>query len=138
MPRICTNHTQYTIATDNLAVAADFFDRSLNSHRSTLSLKTALLRAEHDPSPRQIVWRQLNRYLVTGQDTDIVHTHLAGDVAKYYMTILQLDTKRRIGKVLYNLPLHLDNIFLRHDSCSGPLMPVYRYRHIKDGDISQP
>ena len=51
-----------------------------------------------------------------------MHTHLAGDVAKNNVTVFQLYSKRRVGQVLHNLTLHLDNVLLRH-ALSGRVTP---------------
>jgi hypothetical protein len=36
--RICTDHTNHALAADDFAVAANFFDRSRNSHFTLLKL----------------------------------------------------------------------------------------------------
>src|SRR6267142_2230109 len=74
----------------------------------------ALLGAEHDASARQIVGRQLNRHLVPGQDADVVHAHLAGDMSQSYMAVLQLHANRRVRQGLADLARHLDRLFLGH------------------------
>src|SRR5690349_16528276 len=63
------------------------------------------LRPEHDPRARQVVRRQLDRHLVAGQDADVVHAHLPGDVAEHHMAVLELHAKRGVGEVLEDLPL---------------------------------
>jgi len=75
---------------------------------------SALLGSEHNPCPTQIVGRHLNRYLVSWQDSDVVHPHLAGDVSEHHMTIFQFDPESGIGEVFNNLSLHLDDIVLCH------------------------
>ena len=56
MALVCADHTHHTFAADDLAVAADFFDRSRNSHfilQKTLSIRSdnkpelGALRTEH-------------------------------------------------------------------------------------------
>ncbi len=43
-----------------------------------------------------------------------MHPHLSRDMTENYMAIFQLDFEGRIRKVLENLTLHLDVVFLRH------------------------
>jgi len=47
---ICADHTHHTLATDDFAVAANFFDRSRNSHFTLLKLNCFLpfTGMEHD------------------------------------------------------------------------------------------
>jgi hypothetical protein len=73
-----------------------------------------LLGPEHNAGPGQVVWRQLYRDLVTGQDADIVHPHFTRNVAKDHVAVFQLNSKRCIRKVLENLTLHLYNVVFCH------------------------
>jgi hypothetical protein len=47
---ICTDHANHTLATDDFAVAANFFDRSRNSHFTLLKLILfhTLIGVKHD------------------------------------------------------------------------------------------
>src|SRR5580765_7790024 len=74
----------------------------------------SLLRAEGDPRLRQIVGGELDGHLVAGQDPDVVHPHLPGDVPEHHVAVLQLHPEHRIGEGFDDLPLHLDSLFLRH------------------------
>ena len=62
----------------------------------------------------QVVRRQLDRDLVAGQDADVVHAHLSGDVPEHDMAVFQLHTERGVGEILENLALHLNDIVFRH------------------------
>jgi hypothetical protein len=56
------NHTDHALASDDLAVAADFFDRSRNSHVVLLKLfqkLQATVGPKHNSCPGQIAGRQL-------------------------------------------------------------------------------
>src|SRR5882672_1416075 len=81
-----------------------------------------LLRPENDPRSREVVWSEFHRHLVARQDADVVHSHLSGDVPENYVAVLQLDAKRRVRKILENLPLHLDNVVFRHAAASVPVL----------------
>src|SRR5262252_4855186 len=49
---------------------------------------------EHDAGPSQVIGCQLDRHLVAGQDADVVHAHLSGDVAEHDVPVFQLHTER--------------------------------------------
>ena len=72
------------------------------------------LGAEYDASAREVVRGQLDSNLVSGKDADVVHAHLAGDVPKDDVSVLQLHVESRIGEGLHDLPLHLDHVFFGH------------------------
>src|SRR5712671_2659545 len=73
-----------------------------------------LLVAVDDAPPRQIVGRQLHRHLVSGQDLDEIHPHLARDVRQDAVPVLQLHPEHRIRERLDHRSLDLDAFFLRH------------------------
>ena len=89
------------------------------------NLNEPSFRPEDDTSPGQIVRRQLNCYLVAREDPYVVHTHLSGNMTKHYVTILQLHAERGVREIVNNLPLHLNDVFLRH---ALPFAPLPRYR----------
>src|ERR1700749_2322702 len=85
--------------------------------RSTCALPGCVkssLRPEHDASTTQIVRGQFHGHLVAGEEADVVHPHLSGDVTENHVPVLQLHTKRRIGKILENLTLHMNDVVFRH------------------------
>lgn len=73
-----------------------------------------LLGAEHNPRPREIVWREFHSHFVSRQNPDVVHSHLAGNMTQHYMAVFKLDTECCVWKVLQNLTLHLYNVVLGH------------------------
>ena len=80
-----------------------------------------LLVAVDDAAPGQVVGGKLHDDPVLGQDADVVLPHLAADVGKHLMTVLQLNAEHRIGQGLDHAALDLDGaVFLAHiltDSC---------------------
>jgi len=72
-----------------------------------------------DPSPSQIVGRQFDLDLIPREDLDVVHPHLARYVSEYFMPVVQLHSKHRVGQGLQHLPGHFDGIFFRHTKLSG-------------------
>ena len=73
-----------------------------------------LLCSEHNSRFGQIVGGHFNRHLVTGQNADVMHTHLARDKTVYYMTIFKFDLEGGVGEIIDHLTLQLNNIFLGH------------------------
>jgi hypothetical protein len=87
-------------------------------------LKIVLLGPEHNPGPAQIVRRQFHRDFVAGKDADIVHPHLARNVAEHHVAVFQLYSKRCIREILKNLALHLYDVVFCHSVCA--LLGAYR------------
>ena len=69
-----------------------------------------LLEAIRYASPVEIIRGQLNDDLVAGEDPDVVHSHLAGDVGKHLVPIIEFHPEHRIGQGLENGALHLYRI----------------------------
>src|SRR5690606_9859589 len=78
-----------------------------------------LFRAEHDPGPGQVIGRELHRDLVARKHPDVMHAHLARNMAKNHMAVFQLDAECSVGEVLDDLALHLNDVVLCH-------IPAYR------------
>jgi len=114
MSRVSTDDTNHAVATNDFAFAAHALDRCLNFHLSSpekIRLNVQLLGSKHDPALGQVVRRELHRHLVAGQNADVVHTHLPGDMTKHRVPVFEFYLERRIGEVFNHLPLHLNNIF---------------------------
>src|SRR5467141_2480019 len=82
----------------------------------TLRPEPRLLVPVDDAPAVQIVGRQLHRDLVSGQDLDEVHPHLARDMRQYFMSVLQLHAKHRVRERLDDGSLDLDAFFFCHSS----------------------
>ena len=52
-----------------------------------LDSRVQITAAPCDAAPRQVVRGHLHRDLVSGQDTDGIHTQLAGNVGQYLMAV---------------------------------------------------
>lgn len=115
MTRIGTDDTNHAMAANNLALATNALDRSLNSHfflrNNCLS---TLLRSEYDSRLIKVIRRQLYRNLVAGKNPNVVHTHLPGYMSKDDVPVFQLYPECCIGEVFKNLALHFDDVFFRH------------------------
>ena len=49
---------------------------------------------------------------VAGQDTDIVHPHLAGDVSEHLVPVLEFDPEHGVRERLDDRPLHQNRVVL--------------------------
>src|SRR5690349_14764805 len=57
-----------------------------------------LLVSVDDPAATQVVRAQLDDHPVVGQDPDVVHPHLAADMSKYLVPVVELHPEEGIGQ----------------------------------------
>ena len=69
---------------------------------------------ERDSPLAQVVGAHLNFDAITGQNLDVVHTHLARDVGHDGVPILELDTETRIGERFQDGAVLCDRRLFRH------------------------
>ena len=72
-----------------------------------------LLVAVRDSTPGEVVGSQLYLNLVAGQDTDVVHPHLSGDVRQNLVAILEFDTEHGVRQRLDNGAFEHNGVFFR-------------------------
>jgi len=122
------DHTHHALALDDFAVAANALNRSQHFHDFPLpSIPVRSLRPEYDARAGQIIRGQFDRHLVPGQDANVMHAHLAGNMAQHYMAVFQFDAERCVGEVFQHLTLHLDRVIFGHvssASCDHPYRSV--------------
>ena len=70
-----------------------------------------LLVAVDDAAAGQVVRRQRDDDTILRQDTDVVLAHLATDVSKNLVAVVELDTEHCIRQGLDNATLDLDGAF---------------------------
>ena len=70
-----------------------------------------LAAAVDDAALGEIVGGHFDRHLVASQNTNVVFTHLAGNMRGHDVAGLEFDAKRRIGQGLNDLALELDCLF---------------------------
>ena len=70
-----------------------------------------LLEAIGDAPAVEVVDRQLHRNSVAGQDLDVVHAHLAGNVGENGVTVLKFHLEHRVGQGFEHRALEFDYIF---------------------------
>ena len=75
---------------------------------------TATLTSAGDSALGQVIGGHLDGDLVAGEDADVVHPHLAGDVCEDFVAGLQLRPESGVGQSLGNDGLDGDRFFLRH------------------------
>src|SRR4029079_15295716 len=66
-----------------------------------------------DTASGEVVGGELYLHLVAGEDADVVHPHLAGDVSQHLVPVLQLDAEHRVRQRLDDRALEHDRVFLR-------------------------
>ena len=70
--------------------------------------------AINNPSPFQIIGRQLHQYCVPWEDLYEMHPHLAGNMGQNSMAILELDPEHGIRQSLNNNSFDFNCLFLSH------------------------
>ena len=130
---VLANDHNAALALNDFAFIADFLDRRSYLHCACLlpspcgsyvqvdlfhsSTKRAvrlvcsgLFEAICDTSASQIVRGELDGYLVARKNTNEIHAYLSGNMSKDDMSVLKFDLEHRIGKLLYDSSLYLDDI----------------------------
>ena len=107
MTWVFADHHDATVPADDLALLADFLDTRSDLHG------VPLLVAVRNATPGEVVRGELYLNLVAGQNTDVVHSHLSGDMRQYLVAILELNTKHGVRKRLDNGALKHDGVFFR-------------------------
>ena len=105
------NHSHHALAPDHLAFVTDFFDRRANLHEFVFFL--TLLCSIGDPTPAQVVRRQLDLHLVPRKNSDEVHPHLPRNMSQNFVTVVELDAKHSVGQWFHHCPLDFDGISFR-------------------------
>src|SRR5690242_17270007 len=78
-------------------------------------VRLGLLVPVDDPTPGEVVRRELHHHAVLREDPDVVLAHLAADVGENLVSVGQFDPEHGIRKGLHDGALHLDHaFFLRH------------------------
>src|SRR6476661_301986 len=104
------------VTADDLALVTDGLDARVDLHVNNIPCYSAgLLVAVDDPTPGEVVRRELHHDPVLGEDPDVVLTHLAADVREHLVPVGQLHAEHGVGKGLHDGALDLDHaFFLRH------------------------
>ena len=73
-----------------------------------------LLVAEGDSSFGEVVRTHFHLDTVTGEDLNVVHTHLAGDVGDDKGSVLELNAEHSVGQGLYYRSVHFNAVLFCH------------------------
>jgi len=71
-----------------------------------------------DPALGQVVGTNLHSNTIPGENANVVHAHLAGNMSHHLVAILELDTKHCVGQGVDDLALNLNLFFLSQKSAS--------------------
>lgn len=82
---VLADHHDASMTADDLALIANFLDAGMDLHR----LSNSLLVPVDDASTGEIVGRQFHHDTVIGQDADVVHAHLAGNMGEHFVPIVE-------------------------------------------------
>jgi len=66
----------------------------------TCFLETGILVAIRDTASGEVVGSEFNLHLVAGQNADVVHPHLSGDVRQDLVAILEFDPEHCVRERL--------------------------------------
>ena len=111
MFRIGADDHDTTLTFDDSALIADRLDGSSDFH---LDFSFSLLKSVDDTAIGDIVRGDFNGDLITGQNADSIHTHLAGDSGADHRTAVKLYRVLAGGKGLKNGSFHSDEFFSAH------------------------
>ena len=90
----------------------------------TFICKTSyLLAAPGDAAAGQVIGRHLNRDFVAGQDLDIVHPELAGNVSQDGMAAADINLEHGIGQRFNYGALKFDHIIFCQENPSSARLP---------------
>src|SRR5436190_24173752 len=64
-----------------------------------------------DPTSGEVVRGELHLHAVAGQESDVVHAHLPGDVGQHLVAVLELDPEHGVRERLGHRALEHDRVF---------------------------
>ena len=119
------------VAADHLALLTDFFDARSNLHHVAFSSSGPLRSAWGGPEPAhalaqrpgssfvsvgdptsgEVIRGQLNLNFVSGENADVVHSHLAGYVGQNFVAILELNAEHCVRQWLGDRSFQNDRVF---------------------------
>ena len=73
-----------------------------------------------DPASAEVVGGQLHLHPIAGQDPDVVHPHLPGDVREHLVAVLELDPEHGVGQRFDDRSLDQDRVVLGLGQDSPP------------------
>ena len=80
--------------------------------KSTPYLLAVLFVSVRDATSGEVVWGEFHLHLVAGENTDVVHPHLSGDVRQDCVAVFELDLEHCVRQRFEDLAFQHDRIFL--------------------------
>jgi hypothetical protein len=102
---------------DHLAVFAQLLDRGPDFHGFPRWDGWALLESINDATAAEIVRRDLDQDPVTRKNADEILSHLAADMSKHLVLVLQLNPEHGIGQRFHHCGFELNGFFFAQ-ACS--------------------
>jgi hypothetical protein len=118
MAGIAADHAQHAVPADDLAFIAHFLDGCPDFHGTNL-----LFEPVNNSTPREIVRRQFDGNLVSGQNLDEMHSHFSGHVSQHLMTVFKLDLEGGVGQCVFDHAVDFNGLLFRHSIPLGRLSP---------------
>ena len=75
-----------------------------------------LLEPVGNPTALQVVYGKLDGHLISRQDLDVVHTHLARNMSQNLVAVFKLYLEHCVRQGFQNGTIKLDDIFLRQQN----------------------
>src|SRR5664279_4123530 len=101
---ILADHLHTTVPTDHAALLAHFLHTWTNFHEGSLV-------AIGDPTSAEVVGGQFHLHFVAGENSDVVHPHLSGDVCEHLVPVFEFDPEHGVGERLDDRPFQDDRVF---------------------------
>ena len=118
MLRVFADNHYFAFSLNDFALFANLLYGWFNLHFITPTL-SLLLSAPGNASLSEVVNRNLNGNTVTGQNSDIVHTKLTGNMSSHDMPIGKLHLEGGVGQSLNHSTFKFDNVILRQNNPSS-------------------
>ena len=126
---VLTDYHDTTLALNNFALFANLFDGWLNLHFVTIPF---LFGTPSDAALGQVIDRDLDGYLITGQYPYIVHSELARNMGIHDVSVGKLHFKMCVRQRFQYHSLELYNIILRQKNPSSliydTVLKIRRFR----------
>src|SRR5262245_5472180 len=115
--RVRADDADRAVTADHLALLAHLLDARTYLHPALTGTLCSLVPVGDATAP-EVVRGELDLHPVAGEDPDVVHPHLPGDVCEHLVPVLELDTEHRVGQRLDHRSLHEDRVVLGLGQCA--------------------
>lgn len=99
MTRVLADDHDAAMPTDHFAFLADFFYTrfDLHGHLTSFSLDGChSLIAIGNATSGEVIRGEFDLHFVAGENSDVIHPHLSGDMSQNFVAVLQLHPKHRV------------------------------------------